>query len=362
MTRYIALNVPDVMDYKKLPAREIHSNSANAFIFKEMGVTNNTCVSSLKFQGRSIDNLDAFLSESGTTAFIIIRNDSLLMEKYYQGQSRTTPVKTFSVSKSVIATLIGIAMDEGYIKSADDRVMQYIPEIREKKFRDLTIGQCLSLTTGLRSDEGSIFPWNDKVRVYYSRDIRGLLKNIKYRYEPGKVFQMEEITPMLLGLILERATGKSISNYLEDKIWNPAGMENHALWVIDSKKKGFEVVNSGLVATPLDMARFGRLYLGLGGNNEPVLPEDWIETSTQPDTTSVSFWRNIQAYQGSDVYYRYTWWGLRDKKGSCVFSANGHFGQRVFIIPSKQLMILRFGSDDGGIDWTAFIQEMALHY
>jgi CubicO group peptidase (beta-lactamase class C family) len=164
----------------------------------------------------------------------------------------------------------------------------------------------------------------------------------------------------LLGLILERATGTSVSEYLERKIWNRLGMEQDALWVVDSRKKGFEVVNSGLTAIPMDMAKFGRLYLTHGKwGNETIMSDEWIRSSTRPDSLSLSFWRNISAYGGRDVYFNDMWWGLGKKNLDYEFSANGHFGQRIYIVPEKNAMILRFGSSGRKLDWTSFMHSLA---
>jgi CubicO group peptidase (beta-lactamase class C family) len=360
MARYVTLNFPDVNDYKKMPVRQIANDPEISFQFFKQERNPIARLLPYDYGERHIGNIDSFMLATESTAFIVIRNDSVLFENYYQGHSRETPCKVFSVSKNVISALIGIAIDEGFIKSEDDRVMEYVPEIKEKRLAGLTIRHCLLLASGIRSDNGEVFPWNDKVRVYYSRDIRKLLSRIGYESEPGSTFHAEEITPMLLGLVLERAIGRTISSYLEEKIWKPLGMDKGALWVIDSKRNGFEVVNSGLVATPMDMARFGRLYLKEGDwNGRSLISKDWIRSSTTPDTTSVAFWRSIAAYNGRDVYYKNTWWGLRENPEVFEYNASGHFGQRIVIVPSKNILLLRFGSGNGNTDWTGFMQDLA---
>jgi len=310
----------------------------------------------------AVTDLDQFLIESKTTAFIIIRNDTVLLEKYYLGHSRGNLSKTFSISKNVISALIGIAIDEGCITSVHDPVIKYIPELKDKELRDLTIQNCLSLTSGIRADEGEIWPWNTKVKVYYSRDVRKLLYGVHYDKKPGTSFHIEEMTPTMLGLILERATGIPAAAYLENKIWKKLGMDQDALFVIDSRKKGFAMVNSGLTATPMDMAKFARLYVTEGQwENETIISREWIRTSTRPDSLALSYWRKIDRYDGSDVYFNDMWWGLADgPEGHCEFSANGHFGQRIYIVPSKNAMILRFGESDGDVDWTWFIHQLAV--
>jgi CubicO group peptidase (beta-lactamase class C family) len=185
------------------------------------------------------------------------------------------------------------------------------------------------------------------------------MSRIEYDHEPGKEFYSEEVSPVLLGLIIERATGKSASKYLEEKIWKPLGMEQDALWVTDRKTDGFEAVNSGLTGTAIDFAKFGRLYLNEGNwNGEDDISREWIRKTTRPDTTSISFYKGIEYYGGRDVYYNSEWWGLGKNEGY-EYSASGHFGQRIYISPVKNAVLIRFGSKDGKVDWTSLMMKVA---
>jgi len=358
--RYVFLNFPDTEDYKHLPNRIIHRDPGKApSQFSVNGGFNIQTLMPLNLGRTPVTDLNSFLAEAKTTAFLIIRNDTMLFEGYYNGHTRNTPVKVFSISKNIISLLIGAAINDEHIGSVHDPVTKYITSFNDRRLTGLTIQHCLSLTSGIRADEGEIWPWNTKVRVYYSPDIRNLIYGIKYEKEPGKIFHIEEMTPVILGLVLENATGRSVSAYLEEKMWKELGMESDALWVTDSRKHGFEAANSGLTAIPADLARIARLCINNGRwNDTSVIPEEWIRKSTQPDSSSLSFWKNISAYKNSNVYFNDMWWGLSN--GSHYeFSANGHFGQRIYIVPDKNLILLRFGASSAKIDWTAFMQEMA---
>lgn len=360
MSRYVFLNFPNAHDYKKMPLRKIQKDSSTRFLFFRKENFEAGTLMPLQFGSDDVNDLERFLEDSKTTAFIIIRNDTLLFEKYFNGHNRMTPCKTFSITKNVISALIGIAIDEGAITSVNDPIIKYIPELDDRRLAGVTIQDCLSLTSGINSDGGEIWPWNDKVRIYYSTDIRKFLYKSGFREEPGKNFRIEEISPCLLGLVLERATGTTVSAYLESRIWKKLGMEGDAFWVIDSHRKGFEAINSGFVAVPMDMARFARMYLAKGKCfGKYIISDTWAHNSTRPDTLSLSFWKNILAYNGSNVYFNDMWWGLSRNDSIYEFSANGHFGQRIYIVPYKDLMILRFGNSGGGIDWTAFMQALA---
>ena len=358
-SRYVFLNVPDVNDYKKLPSRPVQTSETAPFNFDVAGNFNISSIIPLRFTGNTVDNLDTFLEGSGTTAFMVIRNDTILYEKYFNGHDHETYCKSFSASKVFISALIGIAIEEGKIGSINDPVMKYIPELDDKRFAGLTISQCLALTSGIRTNNKQAFPWHDKVRIYYTHDLRKLVSKIDYAREPGKEFYVEEFSPVILGLVLERATGTSVSDYLGEKLWKPLGMEHNGLWITDRKNDGFEAINSGLTGLASDFARFGRLYLNNGSwNGKRLLPEEWVSASTRPDTASISFYKKIEYYEGRDVYYNSMWWGLRNSENQYEYSANGHFGQRIYISPSKNAIVVRFGSKDGKVDWTSFMMKL----
>ena len=357
--RYIFLNAPDVYDYKKLPTRTINNDPSVLFNFKKASQFNLNSIVPFGFNSTIVNNLDSMLEISGTTAFLLIRNDTILYERYLNGHNNTTLCKAFSASKVFISALIGIAIDEGLINSVNDPVMKYIPDIKDKRFAGLTINHCLSLTSGIKSTKGQIFPWDDKVKIYYTSNMRKLLTRISYDHEPGKEYSVEEYSPVLLAMVLEKATGKTVSRYLEEKIWKPLGMSHNALWVTDNRNNGFEAANSGLTATPVDFAKFGRLYLNNGRLNcVQVISREWINESTMADTASVCFWRKIDYYDKKDVYFNSMWWGLRASNSDYSYSASGHFGQRIYISPSKNALALRFGTREGKIDWTSFMMKL----
>jgi CubicO group peptidase (beta-lactamase class C family) len=287
-----------------------------------------------------------------TTAFIIIRNDSILYEKYFNSHTRDAYCKSFSVSKNFISALVGIALDEKLIQSVDDPVVNYIPEFKSNIYlSSVTIRHCLSGTTGFPANNGGTFPWHDNVKVYYSSNIPRLLSTLKYETKPGSFFQTEEYSSCLLGLVLEKATKMTVSQYLSQKLWKPLGMEYSALWVLDNENNGLEVAMSGLTARPIDFAKFGCLYLKNGTwNNKQIISNKWIHESTAPDTNSLSYW--------DGGYYTDTWWGTLKRDGTYEYSANGHFSQRIYIAPAKNSVIVRFGTQQGGVDWSQFISKL----
>jgi hypothetical protein len=358
-SRYVFLNVPDVYDYRYLPSRTIKTDSTDSFDFIKMAESPARPVVPFNFNNAQITDLDSFLKESGTTAFIVIRNDTILYENYFNGHNHEAYCKSFSASKVFISAMIGIAVKEGLIQSLNEPVMKYIPEIKDKRFAALTIGHCLALTSGIKTNNKQVFPWHDKVRIYYTRDIRELVSQIHFSKNPGEEFYAEEFSPLILAMILERVSGKSVSAYLEENIWKPLGMESDAIWVTDRKNDGFEAANSGLTARAIDFARFGSMYLKMGNwNGQNIIPSDWVKKTTIADTTNLSFYRKIDHYEGRDVYFNSMWWGLRNNNKDSEYAASGHFGQRIYISPEKNTVVVRFGSKDANVDWTGFIMKL----
>ena len=355
LRRYTFLNLPDVYDYKKLPVRVVEkgSNSTN-FPVKtpETGLSNIFPLTYYEHDIKKISDLDTLLKSNYSTAFIIIRNDTILYEKYFNGHNRDTYCKCFSASKNVISALIGIAIDEKLIHSVNDPVTKYLPDFKDNKYLSaVTIKNCLSGTAGFPANDGGAYPWHDNVKVYYNNNHPKLLSGLKWEFQPGSQFRAEEYSSCLLSLVLEKATNMTVSEYLSEKIWKPAGMEYDALWVLDGKKSGHEVAMSGLTARPVDFAKFACMYLNNGNwNGNEIVSENWIKNSTRPDSTLLSNWKG--------GYYNSTWWGTLKEKDIYEYSANGHFAQRIYISPYKNAVVVRFGTKTGNMNWSEFISTI----
>ena len=184
-----------------------------------------------------------------------------------------------SASKNVISALVGIAIDEKLIHSVNDPVVKYLPEFSGNKYLSkITIKHCLSGTAGFPANDGGAFPWHDNVKVYYNNNHPKLLSGLKWEFQPGTQFRAEEYSSCLLALVLEMASKTTVSEYLSEKIWKPAGMEYDALWVLDRKKNGHEVAMSGLTARPVDFAKFACMYLNNGKwNGNEIVSENWVK-------------------------------------------------------------------------------------
>lgn len=352
--RYIFWNISSIEDFRKFPQREV-SNGPQIFFFKKdresvkkYSLFFKTIEYPYKKEKRTAD-FESFLRSTGTTAFIIIRDDTLLYEKYFNSFSRDSINRAFSVSKSVISALIGIAIDEGYIESVDDPFTTYIPELRGKGLDKITIKHLLMMTSGLKFKKGGM-PWDDETILYYVPNLKEyVLSHLVEEEQPGKHFHYNNYNTLLLGIILERATHKTISEYLEGKIWKPLGMEYPAIWSMNSEEDGFESTPSGLNARAIDFAKIGKLFLYEGSwNGKQVISKKWIRDSVIPlDNVADDYYP--QYVKERNIYYKYQWWGHQIGVDEYNYFASGHLGQLIYICPKKKIIIIRFGKETGNI-------------
>jgi CubicO group peptidase (beta-lactamase class C family) len=346
MVREYFMDLGNADDYRTLPARQLTA-SPKPFQFA-VDTSKEKLVQQTFQSAANIKDLDSFLADTGTWAFMVIQNDAILYERYFKGYQRDSMVTSFSVAKSFASALIGIAIDEGYIKSVHDPITDYIPELadRDPRFKDIQIRHLLMMSSGLRYNDNSIILAQDDNLTYAFDDLRHLaLTETQVEGKPGVTFLYNNYHPLLLGLILERATGKSVTAYLQEKIWNPIGMEYDGSWSLDSKESGFEKMESGINARPVDFAKFGRLYLNGGNwNGMQVVPPEWVATSTQDNGL----------IQNAPIYYGYMWWGARCNSNSRDFLAMGNYGQYIYVSPDKNLVIVRNGEQYGVQEWVVW--------
>lgn len=308
--------------------------------------------------------LETFLSDTRTQAFIVIQDDTVLYEKYFNGMQRDSIVTSFSAAKSFVSTMIGIAIAEGKIGSLDDPITTYLPELleRDPRFADITIRHLLNMTSGIKYIETS-FVTGDDALTYYYPDLRELaLQKTVISGEPGKSWVYNNYHPLLLGLILERATGLSVSEYLQTRVWQPMGAEFAASWSLDSAETAFEKMESGINARAIDFAKLGRLYLDGGRvNNTQVLPQEWVNWTTIPDATvdRTTFYPADMSQPFGNLYHQGLWWGIQLANGDAGYAASGNFGQYIFVHPAKRIIIVRNGEDYGISSgaWLALFME-----
>jgi CubicO group peptidase (beta-lactamase class C family) len=356
LTRAIFWRESDYKDLQRFPARKIH-NAPPVSRFDELPAENPYGSQIKAISNRSTNGVfEDYLDSSGTTAFLVIHDDKVLYENYFNGYDETSLNTSFSMAKSFASTLVGIAIDEGYIKSVDEPITNYIPELlkEDKRFKEITIRNLLTMSSGIKYEEGGFLPWGeeaDDTKTYYATDLRELALNCRIESKPGEYFEYNNYNPLLVGMILERATGMSISRFMEKKLWEPMGMEADGSWSLDSKKDGFEKMESGVNARARDFARFGMLFAKEGNwRGKQLISREWVEESTRPDTST-----------DPSQDYQYFWW-VNTPDGKNHFSAQGNYGQYIYVAPEKDLVIVRLGEEEGEKGygyWTELFDQLS---
>lgn len=294
-----------------------------------------------------VKNMDSFMEESGTYAFLVVRNDTMLYEYYGRESARSGLQTSFSTAKSVLSILVGIALKENLIQDVTDPITNYIPELvkRDPRFQDITIEHLLQMQSGLKFERGVSFPFvtSDEALTYSHPNLRNVaMSKTEIMSAPGSAFLYNDYNALLLGLVLERALGESVSDYLERKIWKSLGMEYDASW--NSDEKGFEQMQSGLNARAVDFAKLGRLILKQGDwEGESIIDSSWIDQSTQPRDTFTM--RN-----GPQWAYGYMWWSALKPNLTPDIFACGNMGQFIYVSSQTNTIIVRNGLEKGEID------------
>jgi CubicO group peptidase (beta-lactamase class C family) len=300
-----------------------------------------------------LGGFDRFLRETGTLAFVVVDDDRLVYERYFGGADRHTRQTSFSIAKSFLSTLVGIAIDEGRIGGVTDPVTEYVPELadRDPRFAEITLAELLTMSSGLRYEEqGLPLPWGDDIATYYGTNLRELaLEDTEIEGPPSREWLYNNYNPLLIGMVLERATGMSVSEYMSTRLWKPLGAEVDATWSLDSEASGFEKMESGLNAAPVDYARFGELFLHGGERNGTrIVSQEWVLAATAADAST-----------DPAEDYQYFWWVDVERPGR--FYALGNLGQYVYVAPDAGAVIVRNGRD-WGVDndtWVGVMRDLA---
>ncbi len=310
--------------------------------------------------------LDTALTNSKTYAFLVIRNDTLLYEKYLDDWKEDQLFPSYSVAKSFTSALIGIALDEGKIKSINDPITNYLPEllVSDERFKFVTIQHILDMRSGIKFNENYPNIFADVWKMGFSPNLMEYVKHLKIEKPAGGKFQYKSINSQLLGMVVERAVGKPLSAYLSEKIWQPLGMESNALWHVDDKKteevRGFCCLN----AIARDYAKFGSLYLHNGNwQGQQIISESFVTASTSINTLVFNsfyknqWWMNRRFKQFNDSIsaeserLKVNGSVLKSENQQYVvvpakmkaYIAKGILGQYIYVNPETNVVIVRLG-------------------
>jgi CubicO group peptidase (beta-lactamase class C family) len=361
--RLVAWGTSDVGDVARFPARPLRRSGTPQQIER---ADSSSAVRQAFAATDAGAGLEAFLQDTGSQAFIVIRGGKVVYEQYFNGAARETLVTSFSAAKSFVSTLVGIAIAEGKIGSVNDAITRYLPELaaRDPRFADITIRHLLRMASGIRYEEFHFFNGDD-AKTYYYPNLRALaLAETRIDVAPGARFHYNNYHPLLLGIILERATGVSVTRYLQDKLWTPLGMEYGGSWSLDSVTSGLEKLESGINARAIDFAKLGLLMLHDGAHNgRAIVPAQWVREATGPPAQRPLAYHADQAWmrEQPDRYYGYMWWGLDKGNGRYDFTAHGRYGQFIFVSPGNDIVIVRNGTRYGvpGERWMRLLSALA---
>lgn len=280
-------------------------------------------------------DVDAYMDSQRAAALIIVHDGKVRLEKYAMDFGPDGRWTSFSVAKSFTSTLVGAAIQDGYIKSIDDMVSDYIPDLKGSAYDNVTIAQLLTMTSGVAWNEDYADPNSDVARFNSHTAEPGMdvtvsyMRQLQAEAEPGTKWVYKTGETNLIGVLASSATNKPLAEYLSEKIWKPFGMQQDATWLLGST--GHEISGCCVQAATRDYARFGLFMLGGGiAGGKQVLPEGWITEATHKQVDIGVPGRG----------YGYQWWTLDDG----AYMAQGIFGQSIFIDPNRQLVIAANGN------------------
>lgn len=293
------------------------------------------------------------LKEIGTTALLIIRNDTILLEQYEEGATDTTISNSFSMAKSYVSTLIGIALKQGLIKSLDQPVGDFLTEFKVWEKSKITLRHCLMMSSGLKWKEEYLNPFSSVTQAYYGNDIQKQISELKAIKIPGQGFEYKGSDTQILAFVLEKIYRKNLSQIASEQLWSPLGAGHSALWSLD-KEGGREKASCCLNATARDFALLGRLYLRMGEwNQKHLLNSEYIKLATSPILL-------LDKEAKATNYYGYQWWLLPEYAERGIYYARGVGGQYIIVIPDENTIIVRLGKHRGNKQASSFEEVFAL--
>ena len=280
------------------------------------------------------DTLTNLLENLKSVGLLMIKNDSIVFEKYWDGYSDSSLSGSFSMAKSITSLLIGVAIKEGKIKSVQESVGDFLPEFKEGEKAKLKIIDLLTMSSGTNWDESYINPLSVTAELYYGADAYKTATGVKMVKQPGSIHEYKSGDTQLLGLLLEKATGSSLSDYAAQKLWQPLGAAHPALWSTDHEA-GNEKAYCCFNSNTRDFARIGKLMLDSGKwKGVPIIDSDYYARSITPCGITDNTGKACD-------YYGYQWW--IDPEHKQIFYARGILGQYIIVIPSKKIIIGRLG-------------------
>ena len=351
---YSFIHMDEYLPFKSL------SKSNHPFVFP--GRNNISLPKDFVFK-ETVYNTSSYLDSTNTQGLLVLQNDTIIYENYWRGQKEHIPHIAWSMSKSYVSALMGIAIEEGYIKSIHQTVDEYLPELKGSGFDGIKIKDVLQMSSGIKFDE----TYNNKksdinkfwMHFLFGKPQIAYLKKLKNHRPPGTYNEYASINTDILAMIIAKSTNQNIADYLQEKILEPIGTEFGAYWLTD--RQGIELSHAGLNICLRDFAKFGSLYLKKGNwNGKQIVPSDWIEASTH----AMEEYLQPASENSSDpgIGYGYQWWIIDGDEGEIM--AIGVYNQHIYINPTTNTVIVKNSANQKYLDgnnpyaWTKVAMEL----
>lgn len=297
------------------------------------------------YEGWTMD-VPTFLDSSYATGFLILQNDTIVHEEYLRGHTAATPQIVWSVSKSFLSALFGIAVGEGDIKSIEQTVDEYCPELKGSGYEGVRIKDVLQMSSGVAFNEDYADFWSDINRwgrgFAWGASQDAFAAGLVREHEPGTYNHYVSINTHVLGMILVKATGKGVTEYAKEKLWDPLGMEHDSYWLTDDY--GMEMALGGLNTTVRNCAKLGSLFEHQGNwQGKQVVPADWVTASVTPDAPHLQ--PGERASSAHALGYGYQWWIPEGNQGE--FLAVGVYNQFIYVNPTTNTVIVKHSANPG---------------
>ena len=314
---------------------------------------------------------EADLAARGTVALLVAQRGRLVYERYFDGFAADDIGNSFSMAKSVVSVLLGIAIDDGRIAGVDEPVTRYLPELRgnDPRFDRITLRHLLAMRSGIAFDESYRSPFSDVARFYLGSDLKALVAGLRIEGDPDRLFRYQSGDTQLLAMAIERAVGQPLAQFAEQRLWQPLGARHDASWSLDSRAGGVVLAFCCLNARAVDYLRFGLMVAADGEwNGRRIVSRDWLRRSTAPQSglpgPADPAWRNIDRPHAAQAAF-YAWqWRVRPlpaarplQPGSMVY-AQGLLGQILLIDRDSQTVVLRLGRRQSDRHWPTWMDEL----
>lgn len=281
---------------------------------------------------------EKFMNDTKTSAMLVIKDDVIKYEKYFFGGNEDTLFSSNSMGKSFVSALMGIAVSEGYVESVEDPIGKYIPEFAGTEMENIPIRACLQMASGINFNEDTDMS-GFSMRTLMGKPAMKVISKYGMQEKPYTYRRYLSINTEILGQVIKNATGRSLAEYMEEKLWKKIGTAHDAYWTLSN---GTELAMGGLSVSLRDYARFARLYLNEGSyEGKQILEKQWIQDSMDISAEYSKPGSNYDAYNA--IGYGYQWWIPEGDKGE--FMAIGVYGQWIYVNPTNRVIIVKLSAD-----------------